>query len=128
MSAYLTSPEKIGTLAQAIAARTDQGDATAIANTLAAENLRSVAWRYRTDANGAARKFMGMSEGNYRRLARIAATCLDHDPAQMSEAALLHIAGEYQYQSCECNDWPETKAARLLAVLTEPVTASVNWR
>lgn len=136
MSAYLVHPTRIGTLAQAIAARSTQhGDATActapmavtaIAHTLAAENLRSVAYRYGTDANGAANIFLRMSAARYKLNCRVEATNPENDPSginSLSHAALIDLAGEYRYQSCECGDWPESQAAALLKMLTDHVTA-----
>ena len=120
MSAYLTNPTKIGILAQAIAAQThEHGDAAAIAQELAAENLRSVGHRYGEDANGTAQKFMGISAAQYVKLCSDAARDPANAPDGMSHAALLDLVGEYRYQSCECDDWPQTKAAGMLQVLTD---------
>lgn len=118
MSAYLVTPSNIGTLAQAIAEHTaDYGDATAVAQTLAKENLRSVAYRYRTSEDGAAHDFMAMSALHYCRDARCAALYAGYHPANFSEDELMDMVGEYRYQSCECDDWPETVAAQALSVV-----------
>lgn len=124
MSAYLVDPTCIGTLAQAIAARTQrQSNPGVIATQLAGENLRSVAHRYRTTNSGAATMFMGISAGRYIAQCRANALSDVNNPSEMSAAALQDIAGEYRYQSCECDDWPETKAAQLLKLVTERVAA-----
>ena len=125
MSAYLTSPTKIGILAHAIAMRTQEyGDAATIAQELAAENLRSVGHRYREDANQTAQKFLQISAAQYRQLCRQAANDAANSPTEMSAAALLDISDEYCYQACECNAWPQTKAARMQRVLT---THAARW-
>lgn len=123
MSAYLTDPNKIGILALAIAAQTNQfGTAGKVAETLAKENLRSVGQRYRGNANEVAKDFMGISAAKYIHRCRQAVL----NPANALELVdrdqLEDIADEYRYQSCECDDWPETTAAQALAHL-EPVNA-----
>lgn len=124
MSAYLVDPTRIGTLAQAIAARAPrQSNPGEIATLLADENLRSVACRYRTNKTGAAQMFMGISAARYIAQCRANAVSPVNSPDEMSVAALQDFAGEYRYQSCECDDWPETKAAQLLKLITERVAA-----
>lgn len=122
MSAYLCNPNKIGTLAQAIAAHTTEfGTSTVIAQTLAAENLRSVGCRYGLDAKATAKAFMSTTAIKYTRECRAAALDPMYAPANFSQDALLDIEREYHYQSCECDDWPDTQAAKMLKAITAPI-------
>jgi hypothetical protein len=55
----------------------------------------------------------------YTQLCSNAANDPANSPDSISIAALLDLSDGYRYQSCECDDWPETKAARMLMVLKQ---------
>jgi hypothetical protein len=115
MSAYLLTPTEIGTLAYAIADRTAlYGDAATVAKKLANENLRSVGYRYAWDATTAVKEFLGLKNATtYRRDCQHNANGV----AQPSAEELRDLAESYEYQSCQCDDWPDTVAAEMIAVL-----------
>lgn len=118
MSAYLCSPAHIGILAQRIAAKTSGwGDAPTVAETLATENLQSVASRYSHSIEKAAQDFMGIGAQSYIQACKTEATITANSYVNISPARLIGMVECSEYQSCEHEGWGQSEARNILAYL-----------
>lgn len=105
MSAFQCSPNHIAAVIGSVALydRMHGRDLAAEAATLAAENARSVAYRYRDACEPVT----------------VPAALIERWRAYpLSPVALLKAAQCLDYQSCECDDYERTPAAKLLRDIT----------
>ena len=105
MSAYICNDSVFSTLG-AFAALTTGIDAQKAADMLKAENIRSVNYRYNDDEP--------VTPADMKE-------CADNT----NRAALLDMCSEYDYQSCECSDYPESAAGQLLERIRSNAVAYV---
>jgi hypothetical protein len=129
MSAYLCSATHIAIVALAIAARTtDYSDAKQIAAELARENRRSIDYRYPRDAAKHTPTERAEMDADFVAECQLEVGLLAVKFAAVPKPRLIGLAHCLAYQSCECNDWPDTAACKMLAVLTQhPYNSSYGW-
>ena len=104
MSAFVVPAEHVSELAKAMVefSGTDIEPA-AVAGILMRENIRSVCHRYRDDKPS---EYQGELE---------AAVMLADEPRAVTDpVVLLKMTSCLRYQSCECDDFAKSKAARML--------------
>jgi hypothetical protein len=127
MSAYICNPEHFGILAAyAVLNRCDIYEwevrvpsgaqvktAQRIAEGLAQENIRSVAYRYPNDADGD-RPGPCLLDAQIIEAAQIYAAHFVKHPQSLTPIQAIKLVEALDYQSCETPDWPETLAKRQL--------------
>lgn len=116
MSAFVCMPEHLGALAAAMAHYEIDFDIERMAEVLAKENIRSVAFRYPSDPDGG----------------RPGPCLYDHEIVQFAVAYAVHyhrhglpVNGRdlinmircYEYQTCETPDWEQTEAVEKVRML-----------
>lgn len=106
MSAYICDQSIFATLGAFAALTVDNMPAQAAADCLAAENVRSVNYRYNENTPAAP-------------------VDLATAKASPSKSELLEMISEYCYQACECADYSETAAALLIKRLRSNAVAYV---
>lgn len=128
MSAYICSPEHIGMLA-AYAARTTciipewrlpnktnqvEHFAQEVAKKLVRENIRSVAYLYPNDTDGA-RPGPQMSDANIEKAAALYALHFVTEKISLPALHIIKMCECYEYQCCETKDWDSIKACQQAA-------------
>ena len=135
MSAYLMDPDKIHALAHyardlcqygEFYGNTQTASATGIAQVLARENIRSVRARY---DNGATYKdsddcqyFDGWSYGDYVR------ECVYNSARAPSNTDIVQLVREYDYQSCETEDYRQSLAYCVLCRIMWDIAENAHQR
>ena len=125
MSAYLTDMEKIATLASYAKPACEYGatygniltsSAERIAEVLALENIRSIRARYHRaerpyKLDDDCEYFEGMTYGDYIEQCK---DIVNENATEFVDAEIMAILREYDYQSCETDDYHESLAYTIL--------------
>ncbi|WP_010323634.1 hypothetical protein [Marinobacterium stanieri] len=106
MSAYICNDSVFSTLG-AFAALVLGTDAQSTADTLKAENVRSVNFRYSENEPAAA----------------VSLATVEAEP---DRGRLLSLLDEYEYQACECEDYRDSVAAGVVAALRSAAVAYIR--
>lgn len=116
MSAFVCMPEHLGALAAAMVHYELETDAAEVAETLARENIRSVAFRYPSDKDGG-RPGPCLYDSQIVQAARCYAAHYVSHGLPVNARDLINMIRCYEYQTCESPDWERTQAIMKVRML-----------